>query len=276
MDWTLAITRNREALLRLVAALFALAGLTLPPGTPPVACHLRAGQKLGEAVRRTGEGESTMLPRRIYRAVLLVLRPAESAVRRLIIIAACGLILAPRASRPFPGNIPAGTGQPRLHAFQLIDPLKRFSAAMTLVEDTEHTDFWAEDEDAEEAEDWSDAGGKNALPRISLPGYLDAVFAPPVEPLDAAFINAAHLGRRLAALKRALENIPREAKRLARWQAKRSLVLANQSGAKPIRLSPNRPGRPPGFRLKATHEVDGILRECHGLMLDRLAAPDTS
>jgi hypothetical protein len=30
MDWQLAITRNREALLRIVAALFALAGLTSP------------------------------------------------------------------------------------------------------------------------------------------------------------------------------------------------------------------------------------------------------
>jgi hypothetical protein len=217
-----------------------------------------------------------MLPRRVYRAILLILRPAESAVRRLIIIAAYGLILAPRASRPFPGNIPVGTGQPRLPAFQLIDPLKRFSPALTLAENCEHNDFWTEDEDDEEAEDWSDDGGQNTLPRISLPGYFEPVFAPPAEPLDQAFINAAHIGRRLAALKRALENLPREARRLARWQAKRSLVLANQSGAKPIRLSPNRPGRPPGFRLKPTHEVDSILRECHGLMLDRFAAPDTS
>ncbi len=276
MDWTLAITRNREALLRLVAALFALAGLTLPPGAPPVACHLRAGQKLGEAVRRTGEGESTMLPHRIYRAILLVLRPAESAVRRLIIIAAYGLTLAPRTSRPFPGNIPAGTGQPRLPAFQLIDPLKRFSPAVTLVENSEYNDFWTDDEDAEEADICEDTGGKNTLPRISLPGYFDPVFAPPAEPLDQAFINAAHLGRRLATLKRALENLPREAKRLARWQAKRSLVLANQSAAKPIRLSAFRHGRPPGFRLKVTHEVDAILRECHGLMLDRFAEVDTS
>jgi hypothetical protein len=251
LDWTLAITRNREALLRLVAALFALAGLI--------------------------EGRAlNILPRRIYRAVLLILRPAESAVRRLIIIAAYGLILAPRPSRPFPGSIPAGAGQPRLPAFQLIDPLKRFSPAMMLAEVSEHHDFWTEDEDDEEAEDWSEAGGKNILPRISLPGYFDPVFAPPAQPLDAAFINASHLGRRLAALKRALENIPREAKRLARWQAKRSLVLANQSNAKPIRLSAHRPGRPPGFRLRATHEVDAILRECHGLMLDRFAAPNTS
>jgi hypothetical protein len=251
LDWTLAITRNREALQRLVAALFAFAGFI-------------------------EGGALNILPRRVYRAVLLVLRPAESAVRRLIIIAAYGLIVAPRASRPFPGNIPAGTGQPRSPAFQLIDPLKRFSAAVTLAEDSEQVDFWTEDEDAEEADICEGAGGKNTLPRISLPGYFDPVFPPPAEPLDAAFINAAHLGRRLAALKRALENISREAKRLARWQAKRRFVLADKSHTKPMRLSPNRPGRPPGFRLKATHEVDSILRECHGLMLDRFAAPDTS
>ena len=57
MDWTLAITRNREALLRIIAALYALVGLTN-----------------GAAFLR--------LPRHIYRAMSRVLRPAESAVRR--------------------------------------------------------------------------------------------------------------------------------------------------------------------------------------------------
>jgi len=59
MDWALAIERNRQPLLRIVAALFAMIGLT-----------------------ETGAVER--LSRPVYRAVLGVLRPAEAAVRRLI------------------------------------------------------------------------------------------------------------------------------------------------------------------------------------------------
>jgi hypothetical protein len=66
MDKDRAIERNREPLLRIVAALFAMIGLT------------EAG-----AVER--------LSRPVYRAVLFVLRPAEAAVRRLIIVAARGM-----------------------------------------------------------------------------------------------------------------------------------------------------------------------------------------
>ena len=58
-DWDLAIKRNSEALNGIVAELFAMLGLA------------------GDAVRR--------IPRSLHSAVLHVLRPAESAVRRLII-----------------------------------------------------------------------------------------------------------------------------------------------------------------------------------------------
>jgi hypothetical protein len=68
MDWALAIDRNRQPLLRIVAALFGLIGL-------------------GE----TGAVERVSRP--LYRAVLLVLRPAEAAVRRLIVVAAHGMVI---------------------------------------------------------------------------------------------------------------------------------------------------------------------------------------
>ena len=66
MDWDAAIKRNSEALKGIIAALFAMLGL---------------------------EGEAGLGGFRnpLYRAVLRVLRPAESAVRRLIVIAARGL-----------------------------------------------------------------------------------------------------------------------------------------------------------------------------------------
>ncbi len=101
MDWPYAINRHRDALLRIVAGLFALAGLA-------------------------EGGVLSMLPRPVYRAVLLVLRPAESALRRLVVMVARELVLAPGAPRAAPvglGSRGEGTGNP---SFGLIDPLKRF------------------------------------------------------------------------------------------------------------------------------------------------------
>ena len=68
MDWAKAIEHNRIPLIRIVAALFAMIGL---------------GE--GGAVER--------LSWPLYRAVLRVLRPAESAVRRLIVVAARGIVV---------------------------------------------------------------------------------------------------------------------------------------------------------------------------------------
>src|SRR5262245_39021501 len=79
MNWDLAIERNREPLLRIVAALFTMIGLS------------EAG-----AIER--------LSRPVYRAVLLVLRPAEAAVRRLVIVAARGKVVKPSPMRPAPGG----------------------------------------------------------------------------------------------------------------------------------------------------------------------------
>ena len=74
-DWALAIKRNSEALKGIIAALFAMLGL---------------------------EGEAVVgrIPQPLHRAVLRVLRPAESAMRRLIIIAARGLVVKLAARSP--------------------------------------------------------------------------------------------------------------------------------------------------------------------------------
>ena len=79
MDWDFAIERHREPLLRIVVGLFAMIGLTE-----------------GGAVER--------LSRPLYRLVLGILRPAESAVRRLIIVAARDIVVEPRPKRPFPAG----------------------------------------------------------------------------------------------------------------------------------------------------------------------------
>ena len=92
-----------------------------------------------------------------------------------------------------------------------------------------------------------------------------AVPAPPPDGL----VNAARITRRLEALKLALEDLPRQARRLVRLRARREKVPSLKF------KSPLRPGRPPGHRKKAIHEVDEILAECHWLAWDALK-PDTS
>ena len=101
----------------------------------------------------------------------------------------------------------------------------------------------------------------------------------------------------------ALDDLPRQAKRLARWQARRldattgaatsdraarehaALTRRQQAcGGEQARkgktllqrLSPMRPGRPPGWRRRPTHAVDEVLNELHGLAIWARERPDTS
>jgi hypothetical protein len=229
MDWAMAIDRNSEALFRVVASLVAM-------------------------VRVRGGGMAAFLPRDIYSAALSLLRPAESAVRRLIIMAARGIVVKLKLgpTRVFPAGLAMNKDEARIPAFCLIDPLKRFAS-----EDFE----WGERK-------------QQVLPRISVPGLFDPVFPPQQQLPSDDMIAAAALGRRVQALRFALDNLPREARRLARWRAKRE--LARQSGAKPGRLSPFRPGYAPGYHRSRPQEVDEILSECHHFAREAWDAPDTS
>ena len=218
MDWKGVISRNCETLSRIVATLFALAG----------------------------DG-AAKVERRAYFAALRILRPAESALRRLIIIAALGLALKPRSGAAFPERLMAGEGSSsRAPAFALLDPLKSFAcrAPQTV---------------------------PGHMPRISVPGLFDPVF-PPVRRIAAPedLVNAENLCRRIEALRLALANVPKQAKRLARWRAKRDLALAGNMPRRVKRLSPFRPGHPPGHRKRHAHEVDYLLKECHALALDAM------
>ena len=113
------------------------------------------------------------------------------------------------------------------------------------------------------------------LPRISVPGLFDPVFpqAIPVPNRDDP-IDTTSLLRRIRSLKDALDNLPRHAKRLARWKARNE--LARQPGAawKPGRLSPFRPGLAPGKHVNEERQIDVILGDCH--YFARLAWADTS
>jgi hypothetical protein len=228
MDWARAIERNSEALVRIVAELFAMLGLV-------------------------GEANVSRIPQGLHRAVLRVLWPAESAVRRLIVIAARGLVVKLAASRPMSAEaiIRKGNGN-STPSFQLFDPRKNFNPSRRRA--------------------FARIG-----PRIHVFGYDPRVVAlfpapqPVVEPPPPpdGLVNAERLTHRLQALKLALDDLPRQARRLARWRLRREKMPS------PKFKSPLRPGRPPGHRRKPTHEIDEILIECHGVAWEALK-PDTS
>jgi hypothetical protein len=258
-NWPAAIETNRAALLRIVAVLFFYAGLD--------------------------EGGADVVPRRVWRRIVRLLRPAESAVRRLIVIAARNIEIEPpkpRAEKPPTGIerlVAAGVltfhdvnlglarawqpqaeepqpPEPRIRAFPLTDPLRRF--------DTRSRD------------------GKRPFPQ----GGFDLADAD--EEVDAR-----HLCRRIAALKAALDDLPGQARRLARWRARRDFLASRslQGGSAPAsagqrlaaydkegaklkgannrykRLSVMRPGWPPGYRRRPVHAVDDILRDLHSLAI---------
>ena len=228
MDWPSIIERNAERLIAVLTELFVMAGF--------------------------GRGGTALMPRNVCRALLILLRPTESAVRRLIIMAARGIVVKLRdagVSRAFPAGLVLNRDADRVAAFGLIDPLKRF---------------------APEGFEW---GRKEpqVMPRISIPGLFDPVFPLPAPlPADDDLISPNAIRRRLLALRHALDTLPRQAKRLARWRARLGLKRIG-------RLSPFRPGFAPGFHRTKPREIDAILGDCHYFARQawaEWARPDTS
>ena len=244
MDWARAIERNSEALNGIVAELFAMLGLA-------------------------GEATVSRIPRSVHSAVLRVLRPAESAMRRLIIIAARGLVVKPAPSRPKPAGAigkggPIRQSGPSRPSFQLFDTRKNFAELRPhrrkFTRNPPRIHFFGGDPWVAFESDPRVA----ALWAARRPLAVD----PPPPPSDG-LVDAGRVSRRLEALKLALDDLPRQARRLARWRARR------EAAPSPKFRSPLRPGRPPGYRRKPIHLVDEVLIECHGLAFDAIK-PDTS
>lgn len=224
MDWALAIARNHKALVRLVAALFAVVGLV--PGGLPVS-------SMSPAVRAK---------------VIRVLRPAESALRRLIAMAAeklDGSVLqrhsGQRKCKRASGKRKRGTRAP---VFRLFDPRKWFPELSKGRRST-----------------------KGPGPRIS--GFDDDSWEPYEPEPSRKATNPEALCRRLQALKRALDDIPGQARRLARVQFRR-----RAAGEPVARTEPIRSGLPPGYRKHQTHEIDEVLRDCDILARMEPKPPD--
>ncbi len=226
MDWPLAITRNQTALKRIVAALFAMFSAAAFTSATTGNAH--------------GQPAPANLPRSIYAAILAILRPAESALRRLIVIAAWDLVLKPGASRPLPANLQGfASNAARTPTFCLFDPLKHFTF---------------EDDNT-------------AFPN----GYFDHEEFQPHSMAPVLPVNATQLLIRMRALRGALESIQSQARRFARNNAKLKQAKLNQprnAPFKPLRQSPIRPGLAPGWRQRPIHDVDDVLKECHLLARD--------
>jgi hypothetical protein len=221
MDWARAIEINRAALACIVAEIFALLGLV----SGSVVDHLPRGLRL---------------------AAERLLRPAESALRRLIVIAARGLVVKPRPKRPMPKGLVIVRKGFKIMPFRLFDRRTVF-------------DFFSSETPL----------------FVKVKTYESNPFNPfsslyqsrPAEQDDGP--SALQLCRRLAAASHALETLPRQAQRLARWKERRKTM------ERPKFTSPLRPGPPPGHRHKPTAEVDFILKECHALAWD-VIREDTS
>ncbi|MDQ6432680.1 hypothetical protein RB623_01265 [Mesorhizobium sp. LHD-90] len=280
MERSPAVDKNWEALKRLLAMLVGMAEL----------------------------GDGVTLPRHLHRAILKLLRPTEAAARRLIIAAARGIVVT---LPPF---------RPRKPKPRSVEPILRsLGIAVTM----SNADF-ARAEAAKRA-----AAKRAARPRIlnlslldplknpfrirrryvpahAVPRIMSLDFSAPYRPLPAPPspddpIDAARLGQRLEALGRALDDLPRQAQRFARWKARHDAARARGREARAAavaqgkqggstfrfrRVSPLRRGRPPGGRLSrydpiATHprnirEIDEILAHAHALAVYALETPDTS
>jgi hypothetical protein len=197
-----------------------------------------------------GGADAVHVPRAIHTFIFRALRPAESAVRRLIVIAARDLALAaPQPARTSPQNIRkiSSPRQPaKRMAFKLFDCRKRIA--------TRHKTYTTRTPRIYQIAPSAPFSPLALVPNMppERPHILSAAERP---------ITAHSLLLRLNALTQALGNIPHQAQRLMRWRQMR------QAKTPPRFSEPLRPGKPPGQFVKATTDVDDILRECHQLAL---------
>lgn len=222
MDLKLAIDRNREALLEVLAALFAMVGMV-------------ANQA------------ALTLPRSVYLAALRQLRPAESATRRLIAALAQEFEAPAISARAAPkGAIPRGSNV-QTPSFALFDPRKRLIIIGASIASKK----------------------RGAGPQIRVLG-MEVANAGVTAHQPTKAVDTAQLCRRLQALQSALNDLPRQARRLSRIISRRKHLPLGAGYKRAMR-----PGRPPGHRSRPIYAVDQILRDCHEFALYALRPPDT-
>ncbi len=237
------MTENyRLALLRVVAGLFVSAGMT------------------------SDETTIEKLPRRVRNAILLILRPAESATRRIVAIVARDVAVPDYVAPPKRGrSADKGTGKKqgsRAPQFCLIDPRKYFPE---LHPNRQKPRQKPKASGSTEPQIQVRIAGFDGAPDFILWSEAKAVVTPEDE------VTAIALCRRLLALKLALEDMPKQARRYVREVSKRKAAAPGPKSVPPLRM-----GLPPGYRKKHIHAVDEILWDCHCLVRQEPRPPDNS
>ena len=241
MNWTLAIEHNQAVLLRNVAWLFTWLKLDV------------------------GESVETM-PRLKRLTVLFVLRPSESAFRRILFVAVFvrGILIPSLKNRPArAGRIAQKTvietRAARPLPFKLFDTRKNFDLYPDRPKYLRGPGPWITDL-------WSD---DPIYDRSALYAHQERMNQPPAEDVSAKAFCL-----RMNALMAALNDLDGQAVRMAKLLA-RIKTQKTEVGKFPLRVM--RPGLPPGYRQRQKHEVDAVLTECHRLALmarDELQPPD--
>jgi hypothetical protein len=252
MHWNSPIESIRARLVAVVVELFAEIGLT-------------------------GDGMVERVSRPVYRKVQRVLRSAEAAARRLIIAAARDIVVEPSPRRPVPAARKSSSQITSKAEGEGHEKPKRKRGLLFRLFDRPRRKDWGIPRRRKTRKVEPRIHSLDFDPRI--PWFLRQHFVAPA-PAPAAparkasraiadgTVSALRLCRRLHATLAALEDIPRQARRYARWRDK------PREERRPQRDSPLRLGWPPGWRIKSTHEVDEILKDCHWLV--RTLQPDTS
>jgi hypothetical protein len=292
------IDRHRDTLLRLLALILVTIGLA---DDTRHAMRRLSGEDEESATARAlrAMAEPGTISRRVHWMIRKLLYPVEAATRRLIIVIAADLptpklqpsdiarikpqlwpwqkqrrrgpattikiVTLPRTFAPDfmvppfavpvlpaipPAPAPEVSFKPpvRMPRFCLPDPLKRFNRKRCVHHPVPPR--------------IADAGGYLRPMPVKLPQ----------SPYDQ--LPDARLLRRVCALASALLDLPKQARRFARWRAFRDAKLTR-------RLSPLRPGRPPGsppIRLPENEqrEEHTVLAETHSLAWYAQNYPDTS
>ncbi|MCF6328457.1 MAG: hypothetical protein L3J02_01465 [Henriciella sp.] len=188
-------------------------------------------------------GAATMLPRSLRNQALRLLRPAESMLRRLLVLMAVKQSAIWSRSSPHPEPVKG--------------PLKRLPAAAKAGVEHPHPE---------------PVEGRGRARNFPLPDPLHlpvmvappppyATFGPriwslgsewtwlPAEPELPEMLPIARLQDRLARLQAVLDTPGKHVARMARWLARRG------HGRRPRRLFPMRPGRPPGYARRGNDQL---------------------
>jgi hypothetical protein len=237
----------------------------------------------------SGEIWDICLPRYAWHLVMDILQPAESALRRLIIMAAHGRTYMPETLELAPGKTrskdaagnaaavsgladapancgegqtvssgemaqaPSSTSTPSsFHppAFDMFDPLKKFG----------YCGFYDDDE-------WAALQAQKAAA-----GPLAIPEADPLKRMDP--VNALSLWKRIQALHHAMESFDSYVTRYIRWKGLSRFQLKHNlkiTGRK--RLGLMRGGSVPGYVRKGKHDIHDVLRAVHILAWDSVSPP---